>query len=103
MRCNKCDGRMVIAYNAPYGIREMEIAGTRRWFCPACQNEQPYVKEEVETVESLRAKLEKSEKKVKIMYESLQRLSCLGNGDRPGNSIGNTIAQETLTHIDDIK
>lgn len=30
-------------------------------------------------------------------YEAaLEELACLGNGDRPGNSIGNTIAREAL-------
>ena len=31
------------------------------------------------------------------LEEALRRLSCLGNGDRPGNSIGNEIAQQALS------
>ena len=30
------------------------------------------------------------------MRKALARLACLGNGDQPGNSIGNTIAREAL-------
>jgi hypothetical protein len=32
----------------------------------------------------------------KELVEALQKLACLGNGDRPGNSEGNIIAQEAL-------
>ena len=31
-----------------------------------------------------------------LLVEALRKLSCLGNGDRPGNSIGNEIAREAL-------
>lgn len=30
------------------------------------------------------------------MAEALQKLACLGNGDQPGNSTGNVIAQQAL-------
>jgi regulator of replication initiation timing len=33
----------------------------------------------------------------KVLRESLERLACLGNGDRHGNSIGNEIAIAALT------
>lgn len=32
--------------------------------------------------------------------KALMVLSCLGNGDRPGNSEGNTIAQASLAKIE---
>lgn len=33
---------------------------------------------------------------IQLKDEYLTKLACLGNGDAPGNSIGNTIAQEAL-------
>jgi cell division septum initiation protein DivIVA len=30
------------------------------------------------------------------LREALEKLSCLGNGNQPGNSIGNRIAQDAL-------
>jgi hypothetical protein len=39
-------------------------------------------------------------KQVAIARDNLQKLSCLGNGDQPGNSIGNTIAQDALYDMD---
>lgn len=34
------------------------------------------------------------------LREALEKLACLGNGNRPGNSIGNSIAQAALAHND---
>lgn len=36
---------------------------------------------------------------LEIAVEALEELSCLGNGDRPGNSIGNKKAQNALARI----
>lgn len=33
---------------------------------------------------------------VQAQREALEKLSCLGNGDRPGNSVGNEIALRAL-------
>ena len=41
-------------------------------------------------------KCDQLREQVALLREYMQRLSCLGNGDRPGNSIGNRIAQEAL-------
>ena len=37
--------------------------------------------------------------KLRVAEEALRKLSCIGNGDRPGNSEGNVIAQEALARI----
>ncbi len=37
---------------------------------------------------------------VQTQREALERLSCLGNGDRPGNSMGNEIATAALRHLE---
>ena len=34
--------------------------------------------------------------KLAIAQQALEKLACLGNGDIPGNSVGNCIAQEAL-------
>jgi len=34
-----------------------------------------------------------------IMREALEELSYLGNGDKPGNSLGNTIALRALERV----
>lgn len=47
-------------------------------------------------IDALRAKLKIAENQINIMANALRTLSCLGNGDRPGNSTGNTIAQDAL-------
>lgn len=54
-----------------------------------------------EAVVALRAYRESQKPKsaLDIAKEALTKLSCLGNGDRPGNSIGNEIAQDALRHI----
>ena len=41
--------------------------------------------------------------KLDIAKAALKRLSCLGNGDAPGNSTGNCMAQAALTQINLIK
>lgn len=38
-------------------------------------------------------------KMLEVANEKLDKLSKLGNGDRPGNSEGNIIAQEALTEM----
>ena len=43
------------------------------------------------------------EKRLAIAVAALKELSCLGNGDQPGNSTGNRIAQETLAQIEEKK
>ena len=40
------------------------------------------------------------EQRLAIAVAALKELSCLGNGDQPGNSTGNRIAQETLAQIE---
>lgn len=37
---------------------------------------------------------------LRAVREKLWNLSCLGNGDKPGNSTGNAIAQEALAILD---
>ena len=37
--------------------------------------------------------------KVRELVRALEKLSCLGNGDRPGNSDGNRIAQAALAAL----
>ena len=37
---------------------------------------------------------------LKLARDALQKLACLGNGDKPGNSTGNVIALTTLAAID---
>lgn len=32
--------------------------------------------------------------------EALRKLACLGNGDKPGNSVGNQIAIDALAEIE---
>ena len=43
------------------------------------------------------------EQRLAVAVAALKELSCLGNGDQPGNSTGNRIAQETLAQIEEIK
>ena len=43
------------------------------------------------------------ERKLGLAVAALKELSCLGNGDQPGNSTGNRIAQETLAQIEEKK
>ena len=43
------------------------------------------------------------EQRLSIAVDALKELSCLGNGDQPGNSTGNRIAQETLAQIEEKK
>lgn len=45
----------------------------------------------------LSRQLLRADEKIAIMRKALRELSCLGNGDRPGNSNGNEIAQRALT------
>lgn len=40
--------------------------------------------------------VDKLEAQVKLYREALEKLARLGNGDRYGNSTGNTIAQKAL-------
>ena len=40
--------------------------------------------------------------KLRVAEEALRKLSRLGNGDRPGNSVGNCMAEEALTRINTI-
>jgi hypothetical protein len=40
------------------------------------------------------------EKAAPAMYEALEKLACLGNGDYYGNSNGNVIAREALENAD---
>ena len=42
------------------------------------------------------ALLRSQQAKIKRMAEALRKLACLGNGDKPGNSIGNDIAIDAL-------
>ena len=46
--------------------------------------------EQDEERDALQAEIER-------LRDALERLACLGNGDRPGNSDGNVIAQQALT------
>lgn len=39
--------------------------------------------------------------KLALAEAALEELSCLGNGNRPGNSDGNVIAQNALKRIDE--
>jgi hypothetical protein len=54
-----------------------------------------------EHCEALRARLAEVEAQLDIATSALKVLSCLGNGERPGNSIGNTIAQEALAKLEE--
>lgn len=46
--------------------------------------------------------LEEKEKQIVMLREYLERLACLGNGDRHGNSLGNDIAIEALNKTQDL-
>jgi len=41
-------------------------------------------------------KLEQENKRLRTV---LRKLACLGNGDHPGNSVGNCIAQKALEQL----
>lgn len=41
-------------------------------------------------------------KALEVAKDALQKLSCLGNGERPGNSVGNSIAQEAIATINEL-
>jgi hypothetical protein len=41
------------------------------------------------------------EQRLALAVAALKELSCLGNGDQPGNSTSNRIAQETLAQIEE--
>ena len=43
------------------------------------------------------------EQRLAFAVAALKELSCLGNGDHPGNSTGNRIAQKTLAQIEEGK
>jgi len=45
------------------------------------------------------AKLAKQDKALKTALLALGQLACLGNGETPGNSIGNEIAQIALSKV----
>lgn len=44
---------------------------------------------------------EELERKLTVARRCLEKLSCLGNGDRPGNSYGNEVAIDALKRIDE--
>ena len=52
--------------------------------------------------ESLRQQLADSQKQVNTARDYLERLACLGNGDRHGNSNGNCLAIEALAATNDL-
>ena len=43
---------------------------------------------------------ERLERERDAAVEALRKLACLGNGDKPGNSIGNEIAIDVLAEIE---
>lgn len=50
----------------------------------------------LETIARLEQERDSALAQAAELRRRLEQLACLGNGDRPGNSIGNTIAQEAL-------
>jgi hypothetical protein len=50
-------------------------------------------------IQTLREKLRIAGERLSVAEEALEKLAKLGNGDRYGNSAGNTMAQEALAKI----
>ena len=73
--------------------------------CPECHNEfmQPFTCTTCGAQKLYDATLATAEKRLALAVAALKELSCLGNGDQPGNSTGNRIAQETLAQIEEKK
>lgn len=68
-------------------IKELESLGSR-------QNER---------AEKIIIQIDILSKQNKILKDGLEQLSKLGNGDKSGNSTGNTLAQKTIQSAEKIK
>ncbi len=91
----KVDRRLVAAHDRIEKL-EQQLAVSQSMQCTSPFEDSPPCR----GIQRVKDELANATKQIALLREALEKIACLGNGDKHGNSIGNCMAIDALAAID---